>query len=461
MTIRQSLALCSLLASFPFGSSSCGAVTLDEAMAMAFGSAPSVGAAMARVRGADEGVSQATSGWRPTVTLSGTVGRGNYSNNAYPDKYETARTPRTMGLSISQPLYSGGRTVAATAKAEREADAERARLDGSEQSVLLAAAEAYLSVSGETETLRLSEANERILGLQLEAVELRWKVGEISRTDVSQAQARLARAKADRIAALGALNAARANYQAVVGSAPDGVVMPASEPATPATRADAALLASSANPAVRAAERSAEAARDGVDATFGELLPTVALTLSATRALQTTEMNSATISREASISVSVPLYEGGATHSRVRAAKHLAGQRRLEVDQARRDAVESAEKAWESLTAARAMVSAIEVQEESAALAKGSVEEEAKLGSRTLLDVLNAEQELFDARVSMVRARKEVLSAAYRLRSSVGALSGEALGLTLRPDDARRSSEAIRGRWFGTDVGRFPGYGDD
>ncbi|SEH43186.1 TolC family outer membrane protein [Magnetospirillum fulvum] len=438
------------------------AASLNDVLATTYQTNPNLSAYRAKLRATDEGVPQALAGWRPTVTVTGSAGKGLYTANTRPDKYETIRTPKSASLTVSQPIYSGGRTVAATDQAEANVQAERARLIATEQTVLLNATNAYLNVVRDEQVLNLSINNEQVLKRQLEATQERFRVGEITRTDVSQAEARLARAVADRIGAEGTLKSSRANYLNTVGTVPDSVSQPALPEPLPTGLTEAIAAAQANNPSVVAADRTFDSAKYGIDLVFGELLPSLSLDANVSRYLDTAGtgiggFDSAISNKEVLLNLSVPLYEGGGTYARLRAAKETAGQRRIEADQARRDAVETATKAWESLQSAQAQVTSYTSQIRAADLALAGVREESKVGSRTVLDVLNAEQEVFDARVAQVRAVHDQLLAAYQVKSAVGEMTVQGLSLPVQGFDPVAHYETVREKWIGTGIGSDKG----
>lgn len=444
------------------------AETLEDVLSAAYNTNPTLQARRARLRAADESVPQALANWRPTVTLAGDVGRGKYESNQATQR-ESNRSPADYSLTVSQPLYRGGRTIAQTQQAEATVQAERALLSATEQSILLNAATAYLNVVRDEAVLKLSINNEQVLRRQLEAAQERFRVGEITRTDVSQAEARLSRATADRVAAEGTLQNSRANFINVVGRPPESPQAPSQATAVPASFDEVKALTLASNPNIIAADWTAAAAKEGVDLVFGELLPTVSLKGEYSRSLDGSSrfsdggggINKAESENlQATLNVSVPLYEGGGTYSRVRAQKHTYGQRRIEADQARRDSLESANKGWEDLVAARARIKSYETQIRASGMALAGVEEEAKVGSRTVLDVLNAEQELFDARVNMVKAQHDEMVAAFQVRSALGQATAEGLNLPVERYDAAKHYEDVRGQWIGTGIEPAPGYAE-
>lgn len=442
------------------------AETLEEVLSSAYATNPTLQARRARLRAADEGVPQALANWRPTVTLSGGVGRGKYEDNRSTDREEN-RTPKNYALEVSQPLYRGGRTTAQTQQAEASVMAERALLQATEQTILLNAATAYLNVVRDEAVLKLNINNEQVLRRQLEAAQERFRVGEITRTDVSQAEARLSRATADRVAAEGTLQNSRANFINVIGRPPETPQAPQSAVAVPAAFDEIKAVTLAKNPNVIAADWTATAAKEGIDLVFGELLPTVSLNGEYGRSLDGFRSSNAvgvnkgeSETMQATLNVSVPLYEGGGTYSRVRAQKHTYGQRRIEADQARRDSLESATRGWEDLQAARARTRSYQSQIRASEMALAGVEEEAKVGSRTVLDVLDAEQELFDARVNMVRAQHDEMVAAFQVKSALGQMTAEGLTLPVEVYDPTKHYEDVRNKWIGTGIEPAPGYND-
>jgi len=440
------------------------AETLEDVLSTAYNTNPTLQARRARLRAADEGVPQALANWRPTVTLAGDAGRGKYESNQATQR-ESNRNPKDYSLTVSQPLYRGGRTTAQTQQAEATVQAERALLNATEQTILLNAATAYLNVVRDEAVVKLSINNEQVLRRQLEAAQERFRVGEITRTDVSQAEARLSRATADRVASEGTLQNSRANFINVVGRAPENPQAPSEAAAVPATFDEVKALTLAKNPNIIAADWTATAAKEGVDLVFGELLPTVSLQGQYSRTMDSSARASDNNRYEgenlqATLNVSVPLYEGGGTYSRVRAQKHTYGQRRIEADQARRDSLESANKGWEDLVAARARTKSYQSQIRASEMALAGVEEEAKVGSRTVLDVLDAEQELFDARVNMVKAQHDELVAAFQVKTALGQATAEGLNLPVDRYDAGKHYEEVRGQWIGTGIEPAPGYGE-
>lgn len=444
-----------------------GAETLEDVLATAYNTNPTLLARRALLRSTDEGVPQALANWRPTVSVTGSAGRGSYLSVSGNDQNSSlvqqpvARSPESYTGTISQPIFRGFRTVSATRQAENTVLAQRALLHATESTILLNAATAYLNVVRDDSVLKLNINNEQVLRRQLEAAQERFRVGEITRTDVSQAEARLSQATADRIAAEGALQDSRANFINFVGRPPESPEAPKQYASLPGTFDEVSAMTTAHNPNIIAADYTYKAALDGVDLIEGELLPTVTLNGNYSRYLHSSTQYSESWTKEVVLNVSMPLYEGGGTYARARAQKHTAGQRRIETDQARRDATEQSTRAWEDLRAARARVKSYEAQIKADELALAGVEEEAKVGSRTVLDVLNAEQELFNARVNLVRAQHDEAVASFTLKSAIGQLTARDLNLQVEVYDPTKHYDDVRGKWIGLGVDADKGYGND
>lgn len=427
------------------------AETLAEALTAAYLSNPQLLARRAQGRAMHEGMPQALANWRPSLTLNLQGGRGRYEDSRSISSLDQIRTLRSGSVGITQPLYRGGRTVAATKEAEAKIHAEWAQLINVEQTVLKDAVQAYLDVVRDKAVLELDISNEQVLQRQLEATRDRFRVGEITQTDVAQAEARLARATATRLAAEGTLQSSRVTYERVVGTMPgNDLVFPPSPANLPQSLPEATEAAMAVNPLVNAAEYTARAAQHGVNRVQGELRPTVNLEGRLSRSWDQAYRDSRTEAAEIMVTVNVPLYQQGTVYARLREAKHIAGQRRLESNQAQRTAIESATQAWEEWQSTRAQIESFQAQIVAAEVALEGVKREAQVGSRTVLDVLNAEQELVDARVALVRAWRDELQAEYQLLTAVGRMTAKAIGLKVDIYDPNVHYRAIKDRWFGT-----------
>lgn len=427
---------------------------LRDAWAKAYGTNPTIAAERARLRSVDEGVPQAKSGWRPRVTLSGQTGvqyvDQDLSSGAGGDD---TLTPTTLTGEISQPVFRGGRTGADIRRADAEVLAARASLTDVEQRVLLAVGSAYMDVLRDRAVVELNDNNVNVLERQLQATRDRFSVGEVTRTDVAQAESRLARATADRKTAQGNLETSRAAYTRQVGEPPLNLAPPNGVPGVPGNLDVAVQQAAQNNPIVIQALHQHEAARHRVRLIRGELYPVVSLNGRLQQSYDTSRNVDETTVAQATVDLTVPLYQSGSVYARVRAAKQGESQALQQVEDARRQAVESATQAWEQLVANRARIVSLESEINANEIALEGVQQEALVGTRTVLDILDAEQELLDSRVNLVRARRDEYIATFNLVAAVGGLTAGGLSLDTPLYDPTLYQNAVRNKWFGTDTG--------
>lgn len=424
------------------------AETLVDALAAAYSNNPALEAGRARLRAVDENVPRALSGWRPTVEIDGRVGIHYSKTGAFGD--ETLE-PWSGQLTASQPLYRGGRTVAGTRRAESEVLAERARLLTVEQDVFLATSVAYINVLRDEAVVDLNRNNVQVLERQLEATRDRFEVGEITRTDVAQAEARLSRAASDRVQAEGNLASSRAAYVRLVGDEP-GTLEPAPRLTDlPEDEESAIAIAMENNPALHAARADEEASRHAIDVSLGRLLPEVRLDGD----LGHREDVSVAVGRaddyRITARVTVPLYRAGAVYSEIRQNRAVNSRRRIEVEAARRQVVEGVTRAWEALNTAHAEILSRRDEVRAAEIALEGVRQESIVGARTTLDALDAEQELLDARVALVVAERNEFVASFELAAAIGGLTAANLELPVELYDAEAHYRGVRDLRWGPD----------
>jgi outer membrane protein len=308
---------------------------------------------------------------------------------------------------------------------------------------------AYILVIRFQEEVRLNINNEQVLSRQLQATNERFRVGEITRTDVAQAESRLAGARAARAVAEGQLQTARATFQRVIGEAPTRLTAPQPLRVGVRNAEDARGQAGQNNPAVVAALFDEAASRDNISVQMATLMPQVSVTAQGFRNDNNLQPGSSVQGGSVTANLSVPIFQGGAEHSAVRQARQTAQQARALVDDARAVARQQASSGWETLVSTRAQVEATRSQIRAAEIALDGVQREAIVGSRTTLDVLNAEQELLNARVALVRALADNINASFVINAAVGRLTAQDLGLPVELYDMRAYYAAVRDRWLG------------
>lgn len=441
------------LVSLAMAGSMVQAETLQEALAKAYQNNPTLLAGRAKLRAVDEGVPEALSGWRPTVSLNYDVGKTHRDSSGSFSGGSQNFTPRTGSLSLDQNLYQGGRTASATKRAEQDVMAERARLATTEQQVMFDAGTAYVDVQRDEAVLRLNQNNERVLRRQLEATRDRFQVGEVTRTDVAQAESRLARATADRIQSEGDLAQSRAAYRDVIGDFP-GTLQPAKSLGNLPHDQDEAIDQARANsPEVIAARFDERSAAASIKVVTGELYPTVDLEGELSRQNDTSSDDSRTDRESITARFRVPLYQAGGVSARIRASKQTHSQRRKELDAAIRRAIADVIRAWEDYQTSVAQIKAFSSEVRAASIALEGVRQEAQVGSRTVLDVLDAEQELLNARVSLVRAQRDEVVASFNVRRRIGTLQAAQLDLGVPTYDFAAYYKKVRYKWFGWGIG--------
>jgi len=444
----------------PGGANAAGAVTtLEQALVQAYQNNPQINAQRAVVRATDENVPQALAGYRPRIS-----GSYNYGVQWTETTTETqvpvvgtnrsrsvSRTyPSTVGAQLQQNIFNGFQTANRTRQAESQVFAARETLRVIEQTVLLDAATVYMNVLRDTAVLELQRRNVEVIQEQLRQTRDRFNVGEVTRTDVAQAESRVAAAQSQFLSAQANLTTSRAAFRRVIGVDPGRL-----SNGTPVDRfvprsLDLAVAQGQAeNPSVTAAEYGVDVAQLQVRVNEGSLYPVVTLTGSVQQSWGQTEtvldnMNASVVGQ-----ITVPIYQGGQEYALIRQAKETVGQRRLELAQNRDQARANVVQSWGQLDAAKAQIDATRSQVTAAEIALNGVREEARVGQRTTLDVLNATQELLNARVALVTAQRDRVVASYTLLSAVGRLSVPVLGLQVPLYDPMIHYQQVRDAWIG------------
>jgi outer membrane protein len=433
--------------------------TLEWALVQAYQNNPQLNAQRAALRATDENVPQALSGYRPRVSLTTSVGAQNQStlsktviaNTPIYTGTEAEFTPHQVGITATQTLFNGYQTANKTRQAEAQVSAGRATLAVTEQAVLLNAATAYMNLLRDTAILDLQRRNVEVLQEQLRQTRDRFNVGEVTRTDVAQAESRLAAGRAQVLAAESSYISSKAAYRQTVGVEP-GKLSAASpvDRFSPRTLPAAIEVGRAYNPSVAAAMFGIDVALLQVKINEGALAPVVSAQLNAQ---QSWETNTSTQLRQFNASavatVTVPIYQGGSEYSLVRQSKETLGQQRINLDTARDQVQANVQQAWGQLEAAKAQIQATTAQVNSAEIALNGVREEARVGQRTTLDVLNAQQELVNARVALVTAQHDRVVASYSLLSAVGGLTVQGLGLRTSVYDPMTHYQQVRDVWGG------------
>jgi outer membrane protein len=455
-TVGRRVVMGAMIAAGVFASGDAGADTLISALAQAYMNNPQINSQRAVVRATDETVPQALSGYRPQ--LSGTVTGGElYTSTLTKSATTGARTrttsqtfPTTYGLTATQTLFNGLKTANRTRQAESQVFAARETLRVIEQTVLLDAVTAYMNLLRDSAILDLQKRNVEVLTEQLRQTRDRFNVGEVTRTDVAQAEAALAAGRSSYLTAQSNYTTSRAVYRRVIGVEPGHLA-----PGTPVDRLSPRTLRAAIaqgraeSPSVLAAMYGVDVALLQVKIAEGALYPTFTVTGTVQEAYNSSSTVLNTLTASVIGQVAIPLYQGGTEYATVRQSKETLSQKRLDLDTTRDQARATVVQSWGQLEAARAQIQATQAQVTASEIALNGVREEARVGQRTTLDVLNAQQALVNARVALVTAQRDRVVASYTLLSAVGRLSALTLRLKVPNYDPRVHYYQVRDSWFG------------
>jgi outer membrane protein len=470
------------------------AETIEQALADAYLVNPVLNAERARLRATDEQVALAKSGLRPFNSASGDVGFEHTDND-----FKTARTrgattlcpqpnteplfceqlaagaaaadiasagafpagtshPRGWSVQLTQPLFEGFQNLNAIRQAKSQVQAAREALRTVEQTVLLDAATAYVNVVRDIAIVRLRENDVTVLTEQLKATKDRFDVGEVTRTDVAQAEARRAESLATLAAAQANLKTSRAAYEQIIGHPPGNLVTPPSiRRLLPSTLNDAMTLGDGENPIILAAVYNEEASLYAVQQIMGELLPQV--TLEAQYQERGGFLNSPDIPGDPDLleedtttvtgRLNVPLYQGGGVAARVRQAKETNNQLKKEVEDARLRVHADVIANWGILQSSGPAISSAQVAVSANKIALTGVREEEKVGQRTTLDVLDAQRELLNSQIGLVTALRDRVVAEYSIYAAIGRMDAQTLGLPVPYYDPLEHYDIVKNKWIG------------
>jgi outer membrane protein len=435
--------------------------TLEWALAQTYQNNPQLNAQRAAVRVTDENVPQALSGYRPRLSATASIAEQYLdiksrvpldSGGAVYTNSRGTTAVQTYGGTLTQTLFNGYQTANRTRQAESQVSGARETLRLTEQTVLLAGVTAYMNLLRDAAILELQRRNVEVLQEGLRQTRDRFNVGEVTRTDVAQSESRLAAGRSALLTAESNYTTSRAVYRQTIGVDPGKLA-----PGTPVDRLSPRALpqavaeARARHPSVTTATFNVDAALFQVKIAEGALYPTLNLvgsaqkTFGSTGSLNTLETLAASVSGQ----LSIPIYQGGTEYATIRQTKETLGQRRIDLDTAREQVQQTVVQSWGQLAAAKAQIEATQAQVAAAEIALNGVREEARVGQRTTLDVLNAQQELVNARVALVTAQRDRVVASYTLLAAVGRLSAQVLSLKVPIYDPITHYHQVRDTWAG------------
>jgi outer membrane protein len=452
-----------LLAAFIIlGHSGVYAQSINEALSKAYSVNPDIDEQRAKVRVRDEDVPKAMTGMRPKAsvnvyggpqrtTIKAPAGIDQFSSRRYQqDQY--SGHPFTGTFKLDQVIFDGGKTAGSVRQAFSGVLAARGELDAAEQEVLLKGATAYMDVFGDTAILRLKKNNVFVLRNQLKVTQDRYEFGEVSQTDVAQAEAALAKAQSEYAVSSGTLQKSMATYEKIIGSPPEKLV-PVADLAQrlPSTKQEAIEIAIVENPLVKTSLHTVDAAEAGVKVAEAALMPNLSI---GGQVIQSVDSyfgypNTRQFGGQGLATLNVPIYQGGGEYTAIRQSKEQVGQARIHADSVRNEIRAKVVESYAQFEAASSAVKFGENAVKAAERALRGVRDEAFFGQRTTQDVLNAQQVLLEARVNLVSAQHDKTIGTYMALAAIGRLSAGDLGLDVVPYNPAMHYENVKDKWFG------------
>ncbi|MGN0914017.1 MAG: TolC family outer membrane protein [Alphaproteobacteria bacterium] len=435
-------------------SGTANAQSIFEALSSAYNTNPTLQAQRAYLRAVDENVAIAKSGYRPNVYLQGSYTDSDVDSNIAPKNQDNTKT--SLAAKVSQPLFNGFSSVNGVKSADSLVRSEQNNLYNVEQQVFLEASTAYLDVVKNTAIVDLQKNNEKLLKKRLDETKERFNVGEVTRTDVSQAQARYSKAISDRIASEGDLEASKAVYTRIIGENPGKLNYPSDiRELLPKNFNDALDYTRVNNYSIKRAKELLNSKTYDVAANNGALLPTVTLDGEVSKNKTSGDMydeNPEIDNVQWGVNMKVPLYSAGETRAKIRQSKYQKWQAQEQVMEAERQAVSDVTSSWEYMMSNKAKIKSIKDQVKANEVALDGVQKEEALGNRTILDVLDAYQELLNSNVEEVKARRDFYVSGMSLLLSMGKLTAEELKLNVDLYDAKKYYKETRGKWLSLSV---------
>ncbi len=439
--------------------SGAGSGTMDIALIQSYQNNPQLNSQRAATRAIDENVPSALAGYRPRVSGTASLtdqyldnlSRAGISPTTGGALFTTLRGQQAVqsyGITATQTLFNGLQTAGRTRQAEGQVFSAREQLRTTEQTVLLSAATAYMNLLQTAAILELQRSNVNVLEVTLRQTRDRFTAGEVTRTDVAQAESRLSGGRSQLSLAESNYVTAQAQYLQVLAPAPPV------DRLSPRTLEGAIARGRTEHPLITTSMFNVDIALQQVKIAEAALAPVLQAVgnVQKTYGSTTTTIQLENLSASLAAQLTVPIYQGGAEYAAIRQAKETLGQRRLDLDTSRDQVQATVTQAWGQLEAAKAQIDATQSQVTSAEVALNGVREEARVGQRTTLDVLNSQQDLVNARVALVTAQRDRVVASYTVLASTGALSPQILGLRIEVYDPVTHYQQVRDAWGGVRV---------
>ncbi len=433
------------------------AETIGGALIKAYLTNPDINTQRAAVRVADENVPKANAGYLPTVTANASIATERAQTSLFGANGTASGSlmvdlkPRGYGVTANETVFNGNRTLNSIRQAESQVFGAREQLRNTEQNTLLSALTAYMDVLEDTAILGLDNNNVDVLKEQLRETRDRFTVGEVTRTDVAQAEASLAQGQGTALSAVATLQAAVARYRQFIGDQPTSLapVKPVVRP-IPKTLPEAISISQIEHPAISGSLHGVDAAELQVKIAEGALYPTIGLSAAVSNQYDASGIPGFhVLSGQIMGQINIPIYQGGAEYATTRQAKESLSQQEIQTDSLRNQVRQAVVAAWGLNEAAVGVVRAARASVSANEVALTGVREEAKVGQRTTLDVLNAQQALLQARTTLVQAEHDQVVDSYQLLSSIGRLNIPTLGLAVAEYDPRVHFDQVKSKWIG------------
>ncbi len=428
-------------------------VTFKQAMSEAYNNSPEIKALRSKLKASNQEISKVLGENRPKVHLESRLGydRTDTINTSSVEKTQY-NSPRSVTLDITQNIYDSGKKVKNLEKQQAKIFANRADLFAHEQLLLLKTAKTYLNLYEAIELNKLAKNNYEVLKQHLQATKSRFEVGEVTITDLSQAKARFLKASANEIKTRGEIEIERSNYFALVGKNPSNVLrFPKEDYFIPQSLTEVIEISLKHNPRIISFGLVKKASFLDISLAATELLPKVDLNLSAQKAWDPNTFFNEYENYKVDLSVKVPLYNGGINYANVRQKRHLAVEQAMLLDNEIKKLVKEVETIWFSLKTYKNQVKAIKASITASNTALKGVKEESNVGTRTTLDVLDAEQEALQESIELIIVKNNILSTKYELLEKMGRLSPSTLNLSTLKNNYEKDYEAVKNIWLGFD----------
>ncbi len=458
--VRSALLAATLLG----GAGTAMADDLRDALVAAYNTNPDLQAARANQRAIDESVPIAKAAGRPSVN-----GSASYTEFVKKSQNNFSSPDRAMGaqVQLGVPVYSGGSVRNTVRAAETRVEAGQADLRGAESGVFSQVVAAYMDVIRDSAIVGLNRKNVGVLEVNLKATTDRFEIGDVTRTDVAQSNSRLALARGDLRGAEANLIASRERYIQIVGKAPVDLQTPPPLPGLPGTVHEAVATALENNPDLLAARERSRAASFDIEAAGAGRLPTVTVYTSGdytnyldslpTSPIPNYRLSQQPTTAQVGVRATIPIFQGGLPAARERQAQARAGIALEQEIGAERNVIAQVRSAYSSWQAAREIIAMNETAVEAAALSLEGVRAENTVGNRTILNILDAEQELLRAQVQLVAARRNAYVAGFTLLAAMGKAEARDLGLDGGPlYDPNTNYERVKGKWFDWEMDKDP-----